>query len=113
MTLSEKQQQFARMVFMLLAFVNTKNGYEVTFAQAYRSPERAAEKARLGTGISNSLHCKRLAIDLNLFVRGVYQTTTAAHKPLGKFWKSLGGSWGGDFTKPDGNHYSLKHNGVR
>ncbi|HBJ0947911.1 TPA: M15 family metallopeptidase, partial [Escherichia coli] len=32
----------------------------------------------------------------------------------GEYWESLGGSWGGRFkSRPDGNHFSLEHNGVR
>lgn len=33
---------------------------------------------------------------------------------LGQYWESLGGSWGGRFkSRPDGNHFSLEHDGVR
>ena len=55
-----------------------------------------------------SFHYKQLAIDLNLFRNGRYLKTTAAHKPLGDFWKSLDPkcTWGGDFKRKDGNHYS-------
>ena len=54
--------------------------------------------------IEGSKHYDRLAIDLNLFYDGEYLTTTEAHQPLGEFWESLGGTWGGRFR--DGNHYS-------
>ena len=62
---------------------------------------------------ANSVHKQRLAIDLNLFKGGVYQTSTEAHKPLGEYWKSLHPlcRWGGDFSTPDGNHYSMAHEG--
>ena len=53
----------------------------------------------------------RLALDLNLFLDGAFLTTTEGHRPLGEFWESIGGSWGGRFN--DANHYSLEHNGVR
>lgn len=46
-------------------------------------------------------------IDLNLFINGKYRRTIEAHKELGKFWESIGGSWGGRFG--DGNHYSLEY----
>ncbi|MGO3686517.1 MAG: M15 family metallopeptidase, partial [Proteus vulgaris] len=43
-----------------------------------------------------------------------YLTATSDYKELGEYWESLGGSWGGRFkTRPDGNHFSLEHNGVR
>ena len=71
------------------------------------------------TGFKGSLHPKRLAIDLNLFIDGKYQRSTKAHEKLGKFWKGLHPlcRWGGDFRdakgkpKPDGNHYSIEHRG--
>ncbi|EJY8354924.1 M15 family metallopeptidase, partial [Cronobacter sakazakii] len=49
-----------------------------------------------------------------LFINGKYATRTEDYLPLGEYWESLGGSWGGRFkTNPDGNHFSLEHNGVR
>jgi hypothetical protein len=112
MTLSEKQRKFVSMVAQLIQFTYAY-GYELTFGEAYRSPERAAANAARGLGISNSLHTKCLAIDLNLFINGVYQTDSEAHRPLGEYWESLGGTWGGRFKKPDGNHYSLEHEGIK
>lgn len=94
------------MVGWLIEFAYT-SGYELTFGEAYRTPEQAALNAAKGTGIVNSLHNQRLAVDLNLFKDGVWLITTEAHKPLGEFWESIGGSWGGRFSRPDGNHYSL------
>ncbi len=67
-----------------------------------------------GKGIANSLHCQRLAVDFNLFINGIYQTDTAAYKPLGEYWESLGGAWGGRFkSRPDGNHFSFEYNGYK
>ena len=94
MTLRQKQSKFARMVALLIQFAH-EQGYEVTFGDAW---------ADIGH-IENSFHYKRLAIDLNLFRNGRYRRSTAAHGPLGHFWQSLGGSWGGLYG--DGNHYSL------
>lgn len=114
MTLSEKQQKFVLLVCDLIHWAD-KMGYKVTFGEAYRTPEQAAFNAQKGTGISNSLHTKRLAIDLNLFKNGTYLTATEDHRMLGEYWKSLDQDccWGGDFSKPDGNHYSLQHEGVK
>ncbi|NIC26522.1 M15 family metallopeptidase [Serratia plymuthica] len=113
MTLSEKQQLFTKLIAQLILWADEK-GYRLTFGEAYRTPEQAALNAKKGSGISNSLHTKRLAVDLNLFINGKYQTDSAAYVELGKFWESLGGSWGGRFkTNPDGNHFSLEHEGVR
>lgn len=114
MTLGEKQRKFSELVAMLIVWAYA-NHYELTFGEAYRTPEQAALNAQKGSGISNSLHTKRLAIDMNLFINGVYQTESEAYRPLGEKWKSLDPdcAWGGDFKKPDGNHFSLSHEGVR
>ncbi|WP_288446415.1 M15 family metallopeptidase [uncultured Serratia sp.] len=113
MTLSQKQQQFTHMIAQLIAWAGA-NGYALTFGEAYRTPDQARLNAQSGKGIANSLHTQRLAVDFNLFIDGQYQTQTEAYLPLGEYWESLGGSWGGRFkSRPDGNHFSLEHNGVR
>lgn len=113
MTLSEKQQLFTAMVGQLIIWAGD-HGYRLTFGEATRSPEQAKLNAKSGAGIANSLHTQRLAVDLNLFVNGVYKTRTEDYRPLGEFWESIGGAWGGRFkTNPDGNHFSLENNGVR
>lgn len=108
MKLQKKQALFVRMVSDLIRHAE-KLGYELTFGEAYRPPETAELYARQAKGISNSLHCERLAVDFNLFKDGVYLPRTVDHKPLGEYWEALGGTWGGRFG--DGNHYSLAHNG--
>ncbi|HED3853626.1 TPA: M15 family metallopeptidase [Enterobacter soli] len=112
MTLSEKQQLFAVKVAQLILWADD-HGYRLTFGEAFRTPEQAALNAKKGSGITNSLHTQRLAVDFNLFIGGQYQTDSAAYLPLGEYWESIGGAWGGRFSKPDGNHFSLEHNGVR
>ena len=82
------------MVALLILFAYER-GYELTFGDAYATSGH----------IKKSFHYKRLAIDLNLFKDGKYLTKTEDHEPLGLFWESLGGTWGGRFE--DGNHYSL------
>lgn len=88
-------------------------GYEVSGGELERSKAQAEANAASGAGIANSLHLIRLAIDLNLFKDGVYLSDSASHKPFGEFWEGLNElcCWGGRFTKPDGNHYSLTHEG--
>ena len=112
MSLSQKQQKFTVMIGQLIEWAD-KNGYGLTFGEAYRTPEQAQLNAKSGKEIANSLHTQRLAVDFNLFINGQYQTDSAAYKPLGEFWESLGGTWGGRFSRPDGNHFSLEHNGVK
>jgi hypothetical protein len=91
-----------------------EHGYELTIGEAERTPEMVRLYAERGTGSEQSVHLLRLAIDLNLFKDGKYLADTEAHRPLGEFWESIGGSWGGQFQpKPDGNHYSLEWQGRR
>ena len=112
MTLSEKQQLFTQLIGQLIFYAG-EHGMRLTFGEAYRTPEQAALNAQKGSGIRNSLHTRRLAVDFNLFIDGVYQTSSEAYLPLGEYWESLGGAWGGRFSRPDGNHFSLEHEGVR
>jgi hypothetical protein len=113
-TLGQKQREFAENVGRLIGWCYA-SGYEITFGEAYRTPEQALRNVQTGVGIANSLHTKRLAVDLMLFIDGVWQTDSAAYAPLGKYWKSLhpDNAWGGDFSKPDGNHFSRSHEGVK
>ncbi|EFF5369639.1 M15 family metallopeptidase [Escherichia coli] len=112
MNLSEKQQLFAVMIADLIHWAQ-EHGYRLTFGEAYRTPEQAALNAKTGKGIRNSLHTLRLAVDFNLFINGEYQTDTDTYRPLGEYWESIGGTWGGRFSRADGNHFSLEHNGVK
>jgi hypothetical protein len=134
-TLDQKQRRFPLMIATLIQWAYSQ-GYEITFGEAYRSDEQSeinalggarAEVADLiaakfpdlaakirnnvGSGIRTSLHGERLAIDLNLFINGTYQQSTEAYRPLGQQWEQLGGTWGGRFASPDGNHFSIAHDG--
>ena len=112
MTLREQQSLFIKLLPRLIDYAYAM-GYELTGGELQRSKAQAEANAASGAGISNSLHLIRLAIDLNLFKDGQFLAETEAHRLLGQFWKTLHPDcrWGGDFTKPDGNHYSLRWEG--
>jgi len=111
MSLGSKQRKFARMIADLIVWAY-EQGYELTFGDAYRDPRvHGVMGVKQGYGRSMSNHKQRLAVDFNLFKAGVYLTATADHEPLGIYWESIGGSWGGRFN--DGNHYSMEHEGRR
>lgn len=112
MTLIEAQQLFAELVGRLLTQA-VAMGYCVTLGEAWRPPETAALYAKEGKGIVNSLHCDRLAIDLNLFKNGEYLESVADYAPLGQWWKSQHDCcrWGGDFQRQDAVHYSFTYGG--
>lgn len=101
--LAYKQRKFVLMISDLIQWAYD-HGYELTFGDAYRDP-------RCPYGHSNSLHKMRLAVDFNLFKNGEYLPNTEDHQPLGEYWESIGGTWGGRFR--DGNHYSLEHEGMK
>ena len=90
MTLREKQSAFVRLVAELIQQA-TAQGTELTFGEAYRSPEEAARLAALGKGIKTSLHTRRLALDVNLFRDGHYLTDVESHRPLGEWWERRSG----------------------
>lgn len=136
LTIGQKQRLFTRMTGQLIAWAY-EHGYELSYGAALRTDEQAeinalgpAGRERLaqfieglfpalaakirnnrGSGIRTSLHELGLAIDFNLFRNDIYLETTDDHRPMGEFWETIGGSWGGRFG--DGNHYSLEHEGKK
>lgn len=115
MTLGEKQRLFMRLMGEFLVWIYGQTGMEVVGGQLQRTQAEANANAASGAGIANSLHIKCLALDLMLFINGVYKTDSESYRPLGEKWKSMHplARWGGDFHKPDGDHFSLEHEGVR
>jgi len=103
--LGDKQRLFAYLVPHLIQKA-LELGFEVTLGDANRSKEECERR-----GMKDSLHGKRLAIDLNLFRDGKYLKKTEDHLELGEWWEAQHEDccWGGRFN--DGNHYSLAHGG--
>lgn len=116
MKLIDKQFSFASLVPLLLNKA-LELGFTVTLGECYRSPAEAARLAKLGKGITGSLHTLKLAIDINLFRDGTYLTSAEAHRQLGTYWEGLSAGkdftchWGGHWG--DGNHYSIGHGGKK
>jgi hypothetical protein len=110
-TLVQKQNRFTGMIAKLIQKAQNM-GYMLTFGEAWRTPEQAKLNAKSGIGIKDSLHIQRLAVDFNLYTKeGTWLKNSSDHAPLGVYWESIGGAWGGRFG--DGNHYSLEHNGMK
>lgn len=119
MDLLHKQYIFSGLVARLILYAY-QQGYKVTLGEAWRSPETCELYEKEGKGIRNSLHNDRLAIDLNLFKNDDYLIDSAQYIVLGEFWEGLSDVpmgikciWGGSFAKPDGNHFSIEHRGVK
>lgn len=107
MRISTIQQSFARDVVRLLLYMESKE-FSYTFGEAFRTAEQAEIYAKNGKGIVNSLHCKRLAIDINLFDKnGNYLDSKESHAEFGAFWEKLHPTnrWGGGFKRVDSCHY--------
>lgn len=110
-TLGQKQERFMRMLPRLIDKAH-ELGFEIRGGDLFRDPRVHGEIGeKKGYGHPRSAHKLKLAVDLNLFRDGRFMGSTEDHRPLGEWWESIGGSWGGRFG--DGNHYSLEHNGVR
>ena len=116
MTLRKKQAAFAKDVGRLLIKAE-ELGYEVTLGEAERTAEQARANEAAGRGISNSLHCERLAVDLNIYDQEGYVSgpdAVARTEALGRWWESQGDlhRWGGRFTQyADTAHFSYAHEG--
>lgn len=115
MTLRQLQSVFALRAARLILKAYDM-GYEVTLGDAFRSAEEAARLAQEGKvkAIKRSLHCDRLAIDLNLFKDGILLTATEDYRPLGEWWEEQSdavatNAWGGRFG--DGDHFSIPFQG--
>ena len=107
--LLEAQFHFSRLLPRLLDQAHNL-GLEVSMGECWRTPQQAEWNAAHGLGSAHSLHCDRLAVDLNLFRNGeLLAGTDPDIEALGEYWESQGGSWGGRFR--DWCHFSLAYGG--
>ena len=105
------QQIFALNASRLIDHIFEK-GYRCTIGEVFRTEEQARSYASRGIGVINSQHCKRLAIDLNIFSPGgMYLEKTEDLRDFGAYWESLHplNRWGGNFQhRADGNHFEMQ-----
>ena len=111
MTLSQQQQQFTKDVAHLIEYIYSQ-GYSATLGECYRPQEMAQIYAKEGKGIVDSLHCQKLAVDLNIFNKdGVYITDFKEYEIFGVYWEQIDSQnrWGGRF-KPriDSDHFERR-----
>jgi hypothetical protein len=110
MKLSDEQAIFNQQINALEILVNSTGRYRFRDADCYR-PKTA------DYGHPESLHKSRLArdkvLDKRINGRWVYQRNTSAYEWIGIIWKMIDDKnrWGGDFSKPDGNHFSRTYGG--
>ena len=114
MGLNAKQAEFTICLAELIVWA-FDNDFPLILAEAYRTPEQAALNAENGTGISNSLHTKKLAADMFRVKGGTITWDNEEYEPVGEKWKSMhvDARWGGDFQSKDSVHFSFEHEGVQ
>jgi len=70
----------------------------VTMGECYRTQEQQDIYYAKGyTKVTQSKHQDRLAVDLNVYIDGQYNTHPENYRMLGYLWEQLGGRWGGRF----------------
>jgi len=111
-SLNRKQARFADCVWRLLRYAFESN-QPVIISEAYRTKEQAEIYAAQGKGIKNSVHRKKLAVDLYRYKGGTISWQQEDYADLGRFWKTLNpdARWGGDFRNRDSVHFSFEHGG--
>jgi len=117
MKLIAEQNAFLLDISKLINYINLKdNGIFITGGELWRTPEM--QKIYIEQGKSkttNSMHLKRLAIDLNFF-RLIKKANSFEYVPVitkeelkiyGDFWEGLNpqNRWGGNFNFYDGGHF--------
>lgn len=113
MKLGEKRKMFSSFLIHLCAFIESVPGYSFYLddgkVKKYRQYNSDGTLFDSDGHCENSFHYQGLAQDINLFYDDKYCETTEEHQFLGDFWKSLHPmcTWGGDFKRKDGNHYSF------
>jgi peptidoglycan L-alanyl-D-glutamate endopeptidase CwlK len=71
--------------------------------EGYRSPERALELSKRGTGIALSMHCLGAAVDVVHHTK-LWSPPKSFWDALGEEAERLGLIWGGRFSHPDKPH---------
>jgi D-alanyl-D-alanine dipeptidase len=119
MTLSERMILFQRMVSRLTLY-GRNNGIQLRWVELFRTAEEQKKKYDAGLsdcdGVKNrSKHQDGLAVDVAVYNPdgSVEYKDVEKYRPLGDFWKNVGGTWGHDWyvagkTKfDDFDHFEL------
>lgn len=109
MTLNDKQHIFAMNLAKLLQHVESL-GLTCSVGEVFRPKEMAEIYAKEGKGILDSQHCKKLAVDLQLFANGVFLQDKKDYQLMGEYWKGLNpdNRWGGEFARVDCVHFEMR-----
>jgi hypothetical protein len=113
MTLSDKQFEFARTMAEFELWIAAR--WKYTRGEGYRSPQEAERLAKLGKGIKNSNHCKKLAQDLFIFDEHGNPWNDDVYRQAAEKWVTMHelARAGHYFKGRDSVHFSFIHNGVQ
>ena len=109
MGIREKQAEFVVMVARLICYMDNlaKKGFILEW---YRTKERQAQLvAEKKSWTMNSKHIDGLAVDICILKDGKASWDNADYEPLGNFWESIGGRWGGSFKQRDSVHFEYNN----
>lgn len=114
MSLNAKQARFTYKIAKLIVWANEELGVELIGSELFRTKEQAEIYAREGVGIKNSVHRKKLALDMYVFKDDKILWTGDEYKLIANKWKTMDedARWGGDFRRRDVYHYSFIHGGT-
>lgn len=96
-SLSERQCQFTHALAYLISQAYAQ-GFAIKIVELNRL--LATQKDYVARGVSKTLdsrHLDNLAVDVVLYRDGVLVPYGEAYRPLGVYWESIGGRWGGRF----------------
>ena len=99
MSLRNEQEMFTRDVIKLLLKAH-ELGFTVTLGEVQRPIPMQQLYIKLGRSKTmNSMHIKKCAIDLNLFINGKLTYDKTLIQPLGDYWENLDpkNQWGGNW----------------
>ena len=125
MTQREKQSEFLKNVAKMILWA-FENGMELTGGELLRTNEQQLlyfegfSIQKIGSNLHfvktdrktktlKSKHLEKLAVDLNIFIDGVWKTDKETYRKISEYWKNLnplndcGYFWGWDF-----NHFEMK-----
>lgn len=115
MSLNRKQARFTYKIAQLICWANEELHVQLIGAELFRTKEQAEIYKEQGKGILNSVHRKKLALDMFVYKNGTISWDIEDYRPIGEKWKTMDpdARWGGDMlNRRDSVHFSFIHNGV-
>ena len=108
MSLFYEQSEFSKDLHKLLGFLIDRN-IKFSIGEVYRT--RQQQNIYVATGLSqtwNSMHLKKLAVDLNIIIDNALTYSKKDLQFVGDYWTSLNSKnrWGGNFHSfVDSGHF--------